>query len=85
MANDPVRTRLREFITTNFMIAPDDAGFEDADSLLHLGLIDSMGVMEIVGFLKKEYGITVAADEVRPENLDSVRGIADFIRRKKGL
>ena len=81
--SDSVGARVRTFILSNFMVAPEDANFLDTDSLLGLGIIDSMGVIEIAGFLKSEFGVDAAPDEIRPENFDSISAIAAFVGRMR--
>jgi acyl carrier protein len=76
-----VRDRIRAFIAGSFYVAADGA-LSDGASLLEAGVIDSTGVLEVIGFLEKEFGITVADDEVVPENLDSIERIANFVTRK---
>ena len=53
---------LREFIKDNFLFGrePD---FSDDDSFLDMGLIDSTGVLELVGHLEREYRIKIEDDE----------------------
>ena len=51
-----------------FGAAPDTLD-EDA-SFLDSGIIDSTGVMELVGFLEDRFGISVEDAELTPENLD---------------
>jgi acyl carrier protein len=51
--------------------------------LLEAGVIDSMGVLELVSFIEKQYRIAVAEDEMMPENFDSVDAIAAFIDRRR--
>jgi len=41
-------------------------------------------VLELIGFLEKQYGITVENAELLPDNLDSVNKVASFVRRKLG-
>jgi acyl carrier protein len=55
----------------------------DGDSLIDAGLIDSTGVLELVGFLEQEFGIDVADEDLVPENLDSIARLAAFIDRKR--
>ncbi len=81
--SDPVGARVRAFILSNFMVAPEDADFLDSDSLLGLGIIDSMGVIEIAGFLKSEFGVDAATHEIRRENFDSISAIAAFVGRAR--
>lgn len=54
----------------------------DDESLLDRGIIDSTGVLEVVGFIEAEFGITVLDEEMLPDNLDSIARIAAYVRRK---
>jgi acyl carrier protein len=74
--------RIRAFIVENFLFGDDD-GFASNASLMEAGIIDSTGILELVGFLEDEFGITVADDELIPENLDSVDAIGSYLGRKQ--
>ncbi|HVY49724.1 MAG TPA: acyl carrier protein [Minicystis sp.] len=76
------KEKVRNFITTNFYV-PDPAALADDASLLDRGIVDSTGVLEIIGFLEQEFGVTVDDAEILPENLDSVARIVEFVGRKK--
>lgn len=54
----------------------------DDDSLLEKGIIDSTGVLELVGFIEEGFHVAVKDDELLPENLDSVNRLIAFITRK---
>lgn len=76
------RKQVREFLLSSFYVA--DASSLDVDtSLLDQGIIDSTGVLEVIGFIEETFGITVEDTELLPENLDSIEGIAQYIIRKK--
>ena len=75
--------RIRMFITGNFYVA-DPAALSDGESLLEAGIIDSTGVLEVLGFLEREFGITMSDDEILPENLDSIARLTAFVGRKLG-
>jgi acyl carrier protein len=75
--------KVKSFITTNFYV-PDPAALSDDDSLLDKGVVDSTGVLEIIGFLEQEFGVTVDDAEILPENLDSIGRIVAFVAKKKG-
>lgn len=69
---------VREFIAENFILDADDlAG--DA-SLTQTGVLDSMGVLELIMFLEQRFGLTVPDDQALPENLDSVERIVRYVR-----
>ena len=73
--------RVREFVTRNFFVS-DAARLTDDASLLDLGVVDSTGVLEIIGFIEGTFGLTVEDDEIVPANLDSIERIAAYVDRK---
>lgn len=75
------RTSTRHFIIDNFLFG-DDTGLNDQTSLLANGIVDSMGILELVHFISKEFQITVATEELLPENLDSIDNIARYLSHK---
>jgi acyl carrier protein len=76
------KQKIREFIVETFLFGADDGQLEDGDSLLESGVVDSTGVLELVGFLEEEFGIEVKDEELVPENLDSIDNLAAFIEKK---
>jgi acyl carrier protein len=78
-----VETKIRDFVARNLLFSED--GFPHADdvSFLQQGVIDSLGVLELVTFAGKEFGIEVSPADVTPDNFDSVSQLAAFIRRKQ--
>ena len=77
-----IKALVRTFVTTNFYIA-DPQMLTDSASLLDQGIIDSTGVLEVIGFLEDTFGITIADEEMLPANLDSIERISAFVARKK--
>jgi acyl carrier protein len=78
-----IKTQVRDFILENFMMGRDQEELKDSGSLLAMNIIDSTGVLELVGFLEETFGITIEDDELIPENLDSLDKIETYIKRKK--
>lgn len=78
MERSQIESDVREFITLNF---PLGAGGELAagDSLLETGVIDSVGVLELIEHLEETYGLKIPDEDVLPENLDSVGAIAGYV------
>lgn len=73
--------RIRDFVVETFLLGDDD-GFDDDDSLIEGGIVDSTAVMEIVAFLEGAYGVAVADDELVAENLDSITRLRAFVDAK---
>ena len=80
----PFDAEVRKFIVDNFLFGEGGEDLSDDDSLLEKGLIDSTGILELVGFVQKTYTVKVADHEIMPANLDSIHKIAEFIRLKTG-
>ena len=77
-----IEQKIRQFIAENFMFRHDRTELSDTESLLEAGLIDSTGVLELVGYLESQFQIAVTDDEIVPENLDSIRTIAAYVGGK---
>ncbi len=76
-----IKTDILKFIQTNFLLGSQDP-IGDDDSFLEHNIIDSTGVLELVGHLESTYGIQVEDEEIIPENLDSILCIVDYLKRK---
>ncbi|MFW5775128.1 MAG: acyl carrier protein [Chitinivibrionales bacterium] len=77
-----VRKSIRDFVNNNFLMGTNSVAYGDQDSFLQLGIIDSTGVLELVGYLQEAYNIQVADTDLVPENLDSIENVTSFIQRK---
>lgn len=71
--------RTRAYITENFLYMRRDFELGDDDSLLERGVVDSMGVMELVAFIEEEFGVTAGDDDITEQNLGSLRAIGTFV------
>jgi acyl carrier protein len=87
MTDKPTTTEIeapiRAFIASNLLYSSEGFTHSDEVSLLREGIIDSLGVVELVEFLQGHFGIKVEQQEVRPDNFDSVANMAAYVRRKK--
>jgi len=61
--------------------APDKLQLDD--DLIDSGILDSMGIMQLVTYLEKEYGISIPTEEIEPEQFTSVATLAAFVREKQ--
>jgi acyl carrier protein len=75
--------RIREFLAANFFLGDDPSQLNGSTSLIEAGVIDSTGVLELVGFLEEEFEIRIADEDLVPENLDSVDNIIRFVEGKR--
>jgi acyl carrier protein len=77
--------RILDFV--NGSLRPSGEGEPVTDTTLNLveaGVIDSVGILEMVVFLEDAFGVTVDQESLNPENFSSVSSIAGFVRRSQG-
>jgi acyl carrier protein len=84
-AGDPglVAVRIRAFVLERFPLARRRA-LSDEDSLLQSGIVDSLGILELVDFVIGEFNVDVTDEDLLPENFDSIRSLATFVERRGG-
>jgi acyl carrier protein len=75
---------LRKFLLERFPLARR-RNISDEEDLLEKGIIDSLGVLEIVNFLQQEFSLVVEDDDLTPENFKSVVSIAAFVERRSQM
>ena len=83
MSNLDIKTALRTFILENYLFTDDESALGDDDSFLDNGILDSMGILELIDYLTEELNIEVDGDEVTPDNLDSIEKVVNFVNKKK--
>jgi len=78
-----VRDRVRLFLEENFLYMRPNFVLGDDDRLLERGVVDSMGVAEMVTFLEDEFGVATSDDDITEANLGSLNAIARYVSRKR--
>ncbi|NOT97231.1 MAG: acyl carrier protein [Nitrospira sp.] len=76
-----VGDQIRNFILTQFPLARQ-RNLQRQDSLLESGVIDSLGILEVVEFLEREFGIAVDDEELVPETFGTIDHLTTFVLKK---
>jgi acyl carrier protein len=77
--NSTIAERIRGFLIQQF---PATRNVGNEEPLLKNGLIDSLGILEVVTFLERQFGFTVTDEELLPENFESVHSLSNFVQLK---
>jgi len=80
-SKETIEAELQRFIMRQFPVARQRR-VALHDSLLELGVVDSLGVLEIVTFIEKDLGVALSDDELTPEHFTSIATIADLVARR---
>ena len=75
------KDQIRQFIFEKFPLAKS-RGLEDSSQLLEEGVLDSLGILELVDYLQSELGVTAEDDDLVPENFASIDAITTFVDSK---
>lgn len=75
---------IRDYIAKNLLFSDSGFNYDDDASFLDEGIVDSLGIIELVTFVEKNFGVSVADHELIPDNFDSIRKLDAFIRHKLG-
>ncbi len=78
-----VEEQIRQFLAENFLFTDHTSQLDDDVSLLEEGIVDSTGVLELVGFVEETFGLQVDDDEIIPDNFDSIARLTKFVRSKQ--
>lgn len=82
-ANGEVKQQMRGFIEEQFLYMRPDTELGDSDSLLDLGIVDSLGFVELVEEVQTRYGVAVSDTEITEENFGSIDAISRFVEGKR--
>lgn len=82
LTEEQILAQVREFVQREFLYMRPGVVLSDDDSLMKSGVVDSMGVLEVMQFLSDTFDVSPADEEITEENLGSLRFIARFVRRK---
>jgi acyl carrier protein len=74
---------LRAYITDNFLYARPDYFVGEQDHLLEKGVVDSMGMVELLTFLQDRFGVEPADDEITEDNFATLARVASYVRTKR--
>ena len=80
---ESLKRQLHAFIEESFLYLKPDLKLESGDNLLALGVVDSLGFVELVEEVQAMCGITVTDVEITEDNFGSIDAIARFVERKQ--
>lgn len=78
-----IAAEVEEFIVANIAAGRGIQTLAHDSDLLTEGVIDSMGIMELISFLEGKYGVKVDDDDIDAENFRSIDSIVAFVERKR--
>ena len=82
MPSTPLTEQVRHVLTKHFPAAAARR-LGDSEDLLAGGVLDSLGVLDLVSHLERTFAVAVEDDDLLPEHFQSIASIAAFIEAKQ--
>jgi acyl carrier protein len=79
---ESIEKRLRAFIRETFPVAAESE-LAPEQSLIDSGVLDSIGVLNLMNWLEREFSIFVEDYEVIPENVDGIDRLVRYVESKR--
>lgn len=76
-----ISERIRGIIMNNFPLGRHRT-IMSHESILGSGLIDSMGILELVEHIEGEFKIIVSEEDLLPEHFETIASLTAFVERK---
>jgi acyl carrier protein len=75
--------RARMYVLGNLLNARTDISLTETDALLEGGIIDSMGLVELISFIQDEFSIHISNDEITEDNFATLARIGSYVLSKR--
>jgi len=79
---ETIEARLKEFVKQKFPSARRRE-LSNQEALLENGIIDSLGVLDLVSFMEEAFAIAILDDELLPENFQTIEQLTAFVEKKR--
>lgn len=83
ITTDSMEQRIHAFLLEKFPLARKTGVGRDT-ALLEKGILDSLGILDVVSFLESEFSMVISDDELLPENFQSLGTLSTFVMKKTG-
>jgi len=78
-----IEQRVYAFLLEKFPLARK-IGIGRDTALLERGILDSLGILDVVSFLEGEFSMVITDEELVPENFQTLGTLTEFVVKKTG-
>jgi acyl carrier protein len=77
-----IESIIERFIVEEIMMKGDETTIEPDQSLIESGILDSMSLLRVIGFLEERFDVTIEDEEVVVDNFETISSINALLARK---
>ena len=78
---DELNEVIRHYVIKEYLEQGDEREVTDTTPLITGGIVDSFSMVSLKRFLERKYGIRIPDADATPEAFDTVRSIAELVRK----
>lgn len=78
-----IEIAIENFINDEILFGDNQTKLDPDSSLLSSGILDSMALLRLVGFIEERFGVMVEDGELLPENFQTINLIKSFVETKR--
>lgn len=82
MTDIDIKTKIREFILSEFLPGEDPSNLKDDTPLIVTGILDSLATMKLVTYVEEQFSIEIGPHETDPEYIGTVDSIENLVKSK---
>ncbi len=77
-----IKESIKNYVVTELVNDQQHSNLGDSDQLIESGIIDSLGIMKLIGFLEDNLSVQIDDMELVPENFSTIDAIASLVEKK---
>jgi acyl carrier protein len=74
---------LEAFVRNQFKVNSNDSGFTREADLFDRGYVDSVGIAELLEYLRQAFDVEIREEDLFSEEFSSINGIARIVSRTR--
>ena len=79
MNKESIKEKVRAYVKQNFLL--ESELIDDKESFTQAGVVDSIGIIELVDFICREFNVDIPEELLSPDNLDSIESVTNLITK----
>jgi len=83
MNEGSIEAVIERFIVGDLLLGSNHTELDLNQPLISSGILDSLGLLQLMSFIKQQFGVAVQDGEVIPDNFQTIRRISTFIEGKQ--
>ena len=83
MNEGSIEAVIERFIVGDLLLGSNQTELDLNQPLISSGILDSLALLQLMSFIKQQFGVAVQDGEVIPDNFQTIRRISTFIEGKQ--